>query len=243
MNWNQYFALHHRSPTVITTASGPGQRRKGSIRPPQISGPTDFRHVARQDVDTFSWSPKEEARDELAASIQRPQRASYQPLELSIYLPNNSLSPLWPHFGLPVPQEDENEDDHDDTIISRSSTSKDVRISTTTATTNAPGIAPPPAAVLADARDDAYVLSQQRSTSAMSFHLPRRVNSQSLSRQGSKRSVATTTTPDVSSVYKRIASAMADLERLQDRIEEVAERQSMCLGGETDGFALLRQCE
>ncbi|KFY55383.1 hypothetical protein V497_07007 [Pseudogymnoascus sp. VKM F-4516 (FW-969)] len=52
-----------------------------STKRPYISAPTDFRHIQP------SPPPK------------NPRRRSFRPLELSIYLPANQLSPILPHFG------------------------------------------------------------------------------------------------------------------------------------------------
>lgn len=54
------------------SGSGSGPRR------PHISGPSDFRHVQ--------------------SSPSPPRRRSFRPLQLSIYLPENQLSPILAHF-------------------------------------------------------------------------------------------------------------------------------------------------
>lgn len=76
--------VSRRSKSFASRASSRGSfsvRRKNAYngtRRPQISGPTDFRHVEN--------------------ALPR-RRETFRPLELSIYMPNNQLSPILPHFG------------------------------------------------------------------------------------------------------------------------------------------------
>ncbi|KAM7191043.1 hypothetical protein V8F20_009475 [Naviculisporaceae sp. PSN 640] len=59
--------------------------RSSSSRRPQISNPSNFRHLQ-------SDSPQ------YAAAQPRPRPVSFRPLQLSIYQPNNRLSSLLPYF-------------------------------------------------------------------------------------------------------------------------------------------------
>src|SRR2546421_565666 len=81
---------HHGS--IVARA---GRRRADTApisRRPRISGPSDFRHV-----DAFTTSAPR-------------QTTRFRPLELSIYLPQNQLSPL-PVFTLPGEDAVDGDDD------------------------------------------------------------------------------------------------------------------------------------
>jgi len=165
-----------------------------SSRRPQISAPTNFRHIYSESFQFPSPQPR-----------QRP--VFFRPLELSIYAPNNQLSPLLPDFDL---------DEH---------------------------IPPPPAAYTR--RDTANAcwdgssatLTHERSTSSMSFHLPRRQTHEASSFSESQDSTPPRipprsrarayTSPNVDVIVERIASAMIERDRLQWEIDSVIERQSI----------------
>ena len=70
-------------------------RSDGSVRRPRISGPSDFRHL---ETGSFQFPPAEPP--VVARPRQnRPARpSSFRPLELSIYMRNNQMSPILPHF-------------------------------------------------------------------------------------------------------------------------------------------------
>jgi hypothetical protein len=157
-----------------------------SSRRPQISAPSDFRHLQSESFQ-FPQYP-----------IQRPRPASFRPLELSIYLPDNELSPILPHFEF-----------------------GDV-------------IAPLPPARIHQSRsreDEGYPLGHERSYSSMSFHLPRRspssTNDETPPRVPPKARARAHTSPNVEKIVERIASAMIEVEKLQERIDDAIERQSI----------------
>jgi hypothetical protein len=63
-----------------------------SLRRPQISAPTDFRHVSSS---SFQFSGEDDQQSE------NEPPASFRPLELTLHAPNNAVSPLLPHFEIP----------------------------------------------------------------------------------------------------------------------------------------------
>lgn len=160
-------------------------------RRPQISAPTDFRHLYSE---TFQFP----------SSQPRHRPVSFRPLELSIYVPNNQLSPLLPEFNI---------DEH---------------------------IPPPPAAYTrrdTSWDDSSVTLTHERSTSSVSFHLPRRQVHEGSSFTESLESTPPRvpprsrarayTAPNVERIVERIASAMIEKERLQWEIDSIIERQSI----------------
>lgn len=171
-----------------------------SSRRPQISAPTNFRHLYSESFRFPDYGP---------AQPVRPQPASFRPLELSIYMTDNRLSPILPHFDYPEPP-----------------------------------VTPPPRAVtLSSHSGDSPSIPHSRSYSSMSFHIPRRpVNGGSVF--DSPRSDASTpqrpqparlrarTSPETPSpmmddLVERVASALVERDRLQEKIEDVIERQSI----------------
>ncbi|KAK4236646.1 hypothetical protein C8A03DRAFT_16725 [Achaetomium macrosporum] len=184
-------------------------KSSSSTRRLQISGPTDFRHVQSE---SFQFPPP----------AARPRPRSFRPIELSIYQPQNRLSPILPHLECDI------------TPPPRAHTANSSRWDASSGTT----------------------LTNERSYSSMSFHLPRRHGRQSsgmsdasmtpprLPRQGSGLSDASTspprippksrarayTAPSTERIVERIASALIEKERLQAEINSLIERQSIYLG-------------
>jgi hypothetical protein len=160
----------------------------GSSRRPQISAPSNFRHLHSESF-RFPQQP---------LPPQRPRPASFRPLELSIYLPDNHLSPILPLF------------EYQDSITP-----------------------PPPARLHRNpSRDEEdFTLNHERSYSSMSFHLPRRSPSTTYSdsppRPPPKSRARAYTAPNVEMIVERIASAILEVEKLQERIDDVIERQSI----------------
>ncbi|KAK3905549.1 hypothetical protein C8A05DRAFT_12647 [Staphylotrichum tortipilum] len=68
-------------------------RSSSSVRRLKISGPTDFRHLQSE---SFQLYP----------AATRPRPRSFRPIELSIYRPQNRLSPILPYieFGITPPR-------------------------------------------------------------------------------------------------------------------------------------------
>lgn len=89
-----------RSRLRRTTSRGSSVRKKlwfsrssSSVRRLKISGPTDFRHLQSE---SFQLYP----------AATRPRPRSFRPIELSIYRPQNRLSPILPYieFGVTPPR-------------------------------------------------------------------------------------------------------------------------------------------
>ncbi|KAK3307548.1 uncharacterized protein B0T15DRAFT_182161 [Chaetomium strumarium] len=184
-------------------------KSSSSTRRLQISGPTDFRHVQSE---SFQFPPP----------AARPRPRSFRPIELSIYDPQNRLSPILPHLECDI------------TPPPRAHTANSSRWDASSGTT----------------------LTNERSFSSMSFHLPRRHGRQGsgmsdasmspprLPRQGSSLSDAGTspprippksrarayTAPSTERIVERIASALIEKERLQAEINSLIERQSIYFG-------------
>lgn len=172
-------------------------RSDASSRRPLISAPSEFRHL---NSASFQSPQEHEPPHHRRPSSQRG--GSFRPLELSIYMPDNHMSPILPHL------------DHTRTIT------------------------PPPPACLASRADQDHRLVRQRSYSSMSFHVPRRhvmggspstVQEELPPRIPSKAPgrARAYTAPQVEAIKERVASAMMEVERLQQQIEDVIERQSL----------------
>lgn len=188
--------------------------RSGSATRLQISAPTNFRHVASESFHFPSFEPQ----------IVQPRRASFRPLQLSIYQPENVLSPILHHFEPEVSGLD--------------------RVVTP----------PPPARVRGGSDADSHrsgsgrAMMHERSYSSMSFHVPRRgqpgdspkfttppqrqnASSPPPPQIPPKSRARAFTSPETEMLAERIASAMLEKEKLQELIDEVVERQSIYLGG------------
>lgn len=139
----------------------------------------------------------------------RARPPSFRPIELSIFQPHNRLSPILPHL-------DCDDDHHSITPPPRAHTASSSRWDASSGTT----------------------LANDRSYSAMSFHLPRRHArdgssisdaSQSPPRIPPKSRARAYTAPSTERIVERIASALVEKERLQAEINSVIERQSLYL--------------
>lgn len=173
-------------------------RSDGSVRRPRISGPSDFRHL---ETGYYQFPVPDPPRQQLRPNPP-PRRTSFRPLELSIYMPNNHMSPILPHFEFP-------------SIV-----------------------APPQPAQLQERMNQDHQLIRQRSNSSIPFHLPRKppsdVTTSSLHDSGApaipSKSQARSrayTSPDLDDIKARVAGAMIEVEKLQQQIEDVIDRQSV----------------
>ncbi|KAL4726852.1 hypothetical protein ACLX1H_005742 [Fusarium chlamydosporum] len=212
----------HRNMSESSTRDSVSSKRRrfwsfssNNSRRPLISAPSDFRHIATSTDPFFDYpEPTPSRASNLRPAKQLPHRP-YRPLELSIYQPDNRVSPLLPHFeprpANPAPSSDFSEECA--TELSNSPSEK-VRPS----------------------------LEHQKSfsDSPMSFHFPRRNMTGSApsssfgddeipplippKSRGRSRAYSS---PDVDKVKERVASAMLEVEKLQKQIDEVIERQSL----------------
>ena len=173
---------------------------------PQISLPSNFRHIssASPSAPYHPTTPPPRLRP---AKQLRPR--SFRPLELSIYMPEQRVSPILPHFEFP-------------------------------------SVTPPPPVYNPSYLEEDRPLVHQKSvSSSMSFHLPRRQpwDSSPSSTQNesstqdeelpplippkSRSRNRAYTSSDVESIKERVASAMAEVDKLQKQIDDVIERQSL----------------
>ncbi|KAL3607200.1 hypothetical protein FPOAC2_02175 [Fusarium poae] len=184
-------------------------------RRPLISAPSDFRHIATSTDPFFDYpEPTPSRASNLRPAKQLPHHP-YRPLELSIYQPDNRVSPILPHFeprpANPAPSSDFSEERVSDLS---DSPSEKVRPS----------------------------LEHQKSfsDSPMSFHFPRKNMTSSAASSSfgddeipplippkSRGRSRAYSSPDVEKVKERVASAMLEVEKLQKQIDEVIERQSL----------------
>jgi len=165
-----------------------------STRRPQISAPTNFRHLHSESFQ-FPHLAQQAPHD-------RRRPTSFRPLELSIYLSENPLSPILPHFDLahpdvtPPPPAHTHDGGFDSDGVTltheRSYSSMSFHL---------------PRRTVPD------------SASVSVTDSPPRIPPRSRLRAN--------TSPDVDRLYERIASAMIERERLQEEIESVIERQSI----------------
>lgn len=213
--------------TTLRPESGPPRR-------PRISAPSDFRHlqsgsgplrIAPPPEDeqerfhhaTHTSAQEAETHTQLRPRPNRPARpSSFRPLELSIYRRNSRrISSMMSFFEMPG--------------------------------SNATAIPEP--AHLRERLDNDHQLVRQRTTSSVPFHLPLRPATDTASSQEDSTSSSAShssdeqkppavpekslargrayTSPDIESIRARVANAMIEAERLQQRIDHVIERQSL----------------
>lgn len=198
----------------------PRPSTSSSSRRPQISAPTDFRHVGsgaiqfsayeqppppppvpRQPPSAPSHSPPAEPQ------VRQRRPRSFRPLELSIYLPHNRLSSLLPHFEYASPP-----------------------------------VTPPNRLLSYDNHSDGnQSVTHSRSASSLSFHIPRKPcntgsvfdspGSDVIARPSPARVRADPApldeAPAMDDLIERVATAMLERDELQGRIKNAIERQSV----------------
>lgn len=162
-----------------------------SSRRPQISAPTNFRHLYSESFQFPSPQPR-----------QRP--VSFRPIELSIYAPNNQLSPLLPHFDI-------NDHVHPPPA----------------AHTRAEGSWDDSSVTLTHERSYSsmsFHLPRRQVHEASSFSESQESSPPRIPARSRARAY---TAPSVERIVERIASAMLERERLQSEIDSIVERQSI----------------
>lgn len=175
----------------------------GSNRRPQISAPSDFRHLQS---NSFQFPATEDL-----PPVPRPRnqgqvdRSMFRPLELSIYMPNRRMSPILPLFEFPniVPPGpaylQDRLDEHHELVRQRSNSSMPFHIPRK----RAGGSLSSPAR---DSAEDhgAPTIPAKSSARARAY-----------------------TSPEVEQIKTRVAGAMIEVEKLQRQIDDVVERQSL----------------
>lgn len=173
---------------------------------PPVPQTSEFLQIPRSATTTRPWEPE----------TRRESLQPLQPLELSIYGAQNRLSPLLPQFDLPIM------------------------------------VPSPPPAYAKEDTDRTPRLHSQRSLPVL-FHVPRRMAQESPPRSptdGNESDNSPTspvsatspthttgpretgrlraqTAPHVEAIRARVANAMLEVEKLQKKIDDVVERQSL----------------
>ncbi|KAI0022663.1 hypothetical protein F4780DRAFT_160430 [Xylariomycetidae sp. FL0641] len=180
-------------------------RSSSSSRRPQISAPTNFQHLYSESFRFPDYG--------MSQSRSRPR--SFHPLQLSIYMSDDKLSPILPISPL-LPS------------IEYPS----------------PPVTPPPRAFTGSSQsNDSRSVLHERSYSSMSFHIPRRPvpsgsvfestpsDKSSPQKPQPARLRSSTSpsvhTPSVDDLVERVANALLERDRLQEQIDDVVERQSI----------------
>lgn len=169
-----------------------------SSRRPQISAPTDFRHLYSESFRFPDYPPAQ----------VRPQ-PTFRPLELSIYMSDNRLSPILPHFDYPTPPVTPPQRAF--TMSSRTEDSPPIPHSRSYSSMSfhIPRRPVYGGSVFDSPRSDAS--TPQRPP-------PARVRAYTSS---------TTSSPMMDDLVERVATAMLERDKLQEQIEDVIERQSI----------------
>lgn len=185
-------------------------RSDGSARRPHISAPTNFRHLQSTSFRFPPPEPQQQQQQQQPAPRPRyrdpADRSMFRPLELSIYMPDNRVSPILPLFEFPSlspPQPAhlmDRLDDHHELVRQRSNSSMPFHI------------------------------PRKRAAGSLSSS-PRDGNEDrdaipSIPPRSSARPRAYTS-PEVEQMKARVAGAMIEVEKLQRQIDDVIERQSL----------------
>lgn len=178
-------------------------RSDASSRRPLISAPSNFRHVRSGSFQFPAPMPNHHHNPQARPNPPR-RRDSLERLELSIYMPENQISPLLPHFEIPIPpmppaaylpqRRDTDASSHDQSH-ERSYSSMSFHV-------------PRKAGV-------------EGSPSTMNDEIPPLIPPKAKARARAH------TSPEVHVITERVASAMIEMERLQRQIDDVIERQSL----------------
>jgi hypothetical protein len=212
----------HRNMSEYSTRDSVSSKRRRfwsfsstNSRRPLISAPSDFRHIATSTDPFFDYpEPTSSRASNLRPAKQLPHRP-YRPLELSIYQPDNRVSPILPHFE-PRPANPAPSSDFSEEFVSDLSDSPSEKVR------------------------PSLEYQKSFSDSPMSFHFPRKNMTSSapgssfgddeippLIPPKSRGRSRAHSSPDVEKVKERVASAMLEVEKLQKQIDEVIERQSL----------------
>ncbi|KAI1503909.1 hypothetical protein F5X99DRAFT_406587 [Biscogniauxia marginata] len=168
-------------------------------RRPQISAPSNFRHLYSE---SFSFP-------DYGLSQAGPRPASFRPLELNLYITENKLSPILPHFDYPSPPVTPPPRAY---TISTSSDESPVTMhqrNYSSISFHVPRRPVNGGSVFDSPSSDASTPQRPR---------PARVRAQTPPSKA---------TPMMEDLVERVANAMLERDRLQDQIDDVMERQSI----------------
>ncbi|KAI1776879.1 hypothetical protein F4818DRAFT_412120 [Hypoxylon cercidicola] len=170
-----------------------------SSRRPQISAPTNFRHLYSESFRFPDYAPAQ----------VRPRPASFRPLELSIYISDNRLSPILPHFDYATPPVTPPQRAF--TLSSRSEDSPPIPHSRSYSSMSfhIPRRPVNGESVFDSPRSDASTPQRPQPARLRAYTSPAPAN------------------PMMEDLVERVASAMVERDRLQEQIEDVLERQSI----------------
>ncbi|KAI0111934.1 hypothetical protein F4814DRAFT_424126 [Daldinia grandis] len=178
---------------LLLRPSSPSSRR------PQISAPTNFRHLYSE---SFRFP-------DYGLAQVRPQPASFRPLELSIYVSDKRLSPILPHFDSPVPPVTPPQ-----RVFTLSSRSEDSPHIPHSRSYSSMSFHIPRRPV-----NDGSVFDSPQSDISM----PQRPQ---LAKLRSRTSSASSS-PMMEDLVERVATAMLERDKIQEQIDDVIERQSI----------------
>ncbi|OTB19953.1 hypothetical protein K445DRAFT_313746 [Daldinia sp. EC12] len=170
-----------------------------SSRRPQISAPTNFRHIHSESFRFPDYRPTQ----------VRPQPASFRPLELSIYMSDKRLSPILPHFGPPEPPVTPPQ-----RVFTISTRSEDSPHMSHSRSYSSMSFHIPRRPV----NDGSVFDSPQSDISTPQRPQPAKLRD---------RMSPTSTSPMMEDLVERVATAMLERDKLQEQIEDVIERQSI----------------
>ncbi|OTB08139.1 hypothetical protein M426DRAFT_317240 [Hypoxylon sp. CI-4A] len=170
-----------------------------SSRRPQISGPTNFRHLYSESFRFPDYGPTQ----------VRQHPASFRPLELSIYMTDNGLSPILPHIDHSSPPVTPPQRVY--TLSSRSEDSPSIPHSRSYSSMS-------------------FHIPRRPVNGGSVFDSPRSGASTPQRPQPAKvrdRASPDSSSPMMEDLVERVATAMMERDRLQEQIEDVLERQSI----------------
>ncbi|KAI1377771.1 hypothetical protein F4677DRAFT_459052 [Hypoxylon crocopeplum] len=173
-----------------------------SSRRPHISAPTNFRHLYSESFRFPDYGPTQ-------ARQVRQRPVSFRPLELSIYMSDNQLSPILPHLDYPTPPVTPPQRAF--TISSRSEDSPPMPHSRSYSSMSfhIPRRPIYGESVFDSPRSDASTPQRPKPARVRAHTSPAPPN------------------PLMEDLVERVASAMVERDRLQEQIDDVVERQSI----------------
>lgn len=170
-----------------------------SLRRPHISAPTNFRHLYSESFRFPDYAPAQ----------VRPRPASFRPLELSIYISDNRLSPILPHFDYPTPPVTPPQRAY--TLSSRSEDS-------------------PPIPHSRSYSSMSFHIPRRPVNGGSIFDSPRSdISTPQRPQPARLRAYTSPASPNpiMEDLVERVASAMVERDMIQEQIEDILERQSI----------------
>ncbi|KAH9908749.1 hypothetical protein F4778DRAFT_796171 [Xylariomycetidae sp. FL2044] len=170
-----------------------------SSRRPQISAPTNFRHLHSE---SFRFP-------DYGHSQARPRPSSFRPLQLSIYMPEQQLSPILPHLDYPSPPVTPPERIYPHYTRSEGSQSMTHTRSYSSLSFHIPR-RPVKGGSVFDSPSSEWSTPQRPAPARLRAYTS-----------------PPTPSPVMEDLVERVASAMVERDRLQEQIDDIVERQSI----------------